>query len=321
MKKQILSNRMKKIFGGMVMAAIIAAISIPVYAMEDGAYTVGRTTSYANPETGATVDGGTNIALGDSMCASIVEGTALVEQYQGKTYVTLGLGLMSNVSNVRIQIQGSDGNYREVAITQTGSCSRDGDTCNHYRFEVDSAENYISPILYVTPMGRDVQFFVKLDMSSATVGTGNFVSEMIPAATETAESTTTTQESEASTTTQADTTTVPETSAESSGAQDTVEQETSVENVSGQLEEVIETQETTETEEATEELIPEETEEATERLEEATEELMTEDTEVLEEKETNKKESKNVVAILITVIVVIAAAGGIGYGIYRKKRM
>ena len=48
------------------MAAAIAA-AYSVYAMEDGAYTVGRTTSYANPETGQTVDGGTNIALGDSM--------------------------------------------------------------------------------------------------------------------------------------------------------------------------------------------------------------------------------------------------------------
>ena len=41
------------------MAAAIAAAPVPVYAMEDGAYTVGRTTSYANPETGQTVDGGT----------------------------------------------------------------------------------------------------------------------------------------------------------------------------------------------------------------------------------------------------------------------
>ena len=30
-------------------------------------------------------------------------------------------------------------------------------------------------------MGRDVQFFVKLDMASAQAGTGNFVSEMISA--------------------------------------------------------------------------------------------------------------------------------------------
>lgn len=174
-------KRLKQIVLGLGMAAAIAAAPVPVYAMEDGAYTVGRTTSYANPETGQTVDGGTNIALGDSMCESIVEDSALVERSQGKTYVTLGIGLMSNVSDVRMQIQGTDGTYRDVEITQTGSCERDGDTCNHYRFEVDSADNYISPILYVEPMGRNVQFFVKLDMASAQAGTGNFVSEMISA--------------------------------------------------------------------------------------------------------------------------------------------
>ena len=97
-------KRLKQIVLGLGMAAAIAAAPVPVYAMEDGAYTVGRTTSYANPETGQTVDGGTNIALGDSMCESIVEDSALVEQSQGKTYVTLGIGLMSNVSDVRIEM-------------------------------------------------------------------------------------------------------------------------------------------------------------------------------------------------------------------------
>ena len=69
-------KRLKQIVLGLGMAAAIAAAPVPVYAMEDGAYTVGRTTSYANPETGQTVDGGTNIALGDSMCESIVEDSA-----------------------------------------------------------------------------------------------------------------------------------------------------------------------------------------------------------------------------------------------------
>lgn len=172
-------KRWKEVVLGLGMAAMLAVSHIPVHAMEDGAYTVGRTTSYANPETNKTVDGGTNIALGDSMADSIVEDSVLVEQSQGKTYVTLGIGLMSNVNNVRMQIKGNDGNYRNVELTQTGTCERDGDTCNHYRFEVDSAENYISPILFVEPMGRDVQFFIKLDMASAKKGNGNFVSEMI----------------------------------------------------------------------------------------------------------------------------------------------
>ncbi len=167
------------------MAATLVAASIPAFALEDGAYTISRQTSYVNPDTGETEDGGTNIALGDSMCASIVEDQLLVEKSGGKTYITIGLGLASNISNVRILVQDESGEYRDVEITKTGSCERDGDTCNHYRFEVTSEDNKISPIIYVTPMGRDVQFFVIPDTSTAQAGTGNFVSEMVQTTTET----------------------------------------------------------------------------------------------------------------------------------------
>lgn len=164
----------KKLFA-FALAVIAAAWGFSsAFALEDGVYTVGRTTSYVNPETGVTEDGGTNIALGDSMCESIVEKEALVEVENGNTYVTLGIGLMSNISSVKFKIQGDDGSYRLADSTVTGSCERDGDICSHYRFKVDSPENLISPVLYVTPMGREVQFFVKLDLGSAEPGTGNF---------------------------------------------------------------------------------------------------------------------------------------------------
>lgn len=156
----------------------ITIMPVSAFAMEDGAYLVTRNTSYVNPQTGQTVDGGTNIALGESMCASMIESQALVEQSDGRIYVTLGIGMMSNITSVRIQVQSGSG-YSEVPITLTGSCQRDGDTCNHYRFEVSSVDNYISPIVYVEPMGREVQFFVSLNSGSATAGTGNFVSEMV----------------------------------------------------------------------------------------------------------------------------------------------
>ncbi|MGC4018146.1 MAG: NEAT domain-containing protein [Muricomes sp.] len=180
-KKKQMHQKVKKLFYGLMTAIVLIAVPLPIFAAEDGAYIVSRTTSYANPETGQTVDGGTNIALGDSMSESIVEKEVLVEQSKGKTYVTLGIGLISNISNVKMQIQGEDGTYRDVEITQTGSHEVNGDTCNHYRFEVDSTDKYISPIIYVDPMGRDVQFFVKLDMATAKPGTGVFLSEMIPA--------------------------------------------------------------------------------------------------------------------------------------------
>lgn len=181
-----------------VLLLSLSTLNIFAAAMADGAYTIGRQTSYVNPETGNTVDGGTNIALGDSMCEGIVEECLLVEQTNGKTYITIGIGLMSNIEKVRIQIRDQNGTYHDAKLTMTGSCQRNGDTCNHYRFEAYSADGYISPILYVTPMGRDVQFFVMPDISSAKSGTGSFVSEMIPKSPEATEPVPTSQPTESS---------------------------------------------------------------------------------------------------------------------------
>lgn len=315
--KRSLSKKIVQFFGGVVMAAFVAAISMPVYAMEDGAYTVGRSTSYANPQTGETVDGGTNIALGDSMCASIVEGSALVEQYQGSTYVTLGIGLMSNITSVRFQIQGADGSYREVAATQTGSCQRDGDTCNHYRIQVDSADLYISPILYVVPMGRDVQFFVKLDTGSATPGSGNFVSEMIPAApastaAEPAAETSAAASSKASEGNAA-TSNNSNTSVVTSETKDAASQKTDED-----------TEEATETEEPETEILVEGTEslmEDTQILEADTENRVMDDTEDAKKTKDKKQKKKSHAPVIAGVVVLLAAGGGAGYWFYRKKRM
>ncbi|MDO5291485.1 MAG: heme-binding Shp domain-containing protein [bacterium] len=150
-----------------------------VMAMSDGAYTVSVSYSYKNPETNETEDGGSNIALGESMIASMLEKQALVEQVNGKTYVTIGIGLMSNVSSVKIQTQSSKGgSYKTVSSTKTGSSTNNGDTVNHYRFQVSNTGYYISPKVFIDPMGREVQFFIKLDMGTAKSGTGIYTSEM-----------------------------------------------------------------------------------------------------------------------------------------------
>lgn len=157
-----------------VVLSMLLGVSASALSLKDGTYHAKLKTSYANPATGKPVDGGTNIALGDGMCKSIVEESLLIEQSHGKTYVTIGLGMMSNVENVRIQIQGKDGEYRTVPAKKVGSCVRNHDTCNHYRFEVESADKNISPILYVKPMGRDVQFFIIPNTATVAPGTGNF---------------------------------------------------------------------------------------------------------------------------------------------------
>lgn len=178
---------MKRKSGIFLMAVMLFVASLTANAMDNGAYLAPRTTSYVNPDTNETMDGGTNIALGQSMCDSIVEDQVLVEKTEDSMYVTVGLGLMSNVSDVSMQVVNEKGEFRDVELTLTGSCQRDGDTCNHYRFEMKPDDKYFSPIMFVTPMGREVQFFVRVDYDSMQAGTGNFLSEMLEKKPETKE--------------------------------------------------------------------------------------------------------------------------------------
>lgn len=167
---------------GLITGLLLLCSLVPLWAMADGAYTIGCNATYANPLTGKTVDGGTNIALGDSMAASIVEKQLLVEQVNGKLYVTIGLGLASNISNVRFMVMNPDGSMHSSAPTLTGHSSANGDSVNHYRIEIQSLDQYISPIIYVTPMGRDVQFFIQLNAASIAPGVGIYNSLLVPSA-------------------------------------------------------------------------------------------------------------------------------------------
>ena len=171
---------MKKILQINILLMMLFMFMTPIHALSDGAYLVSRSTSYTNPLTGQTEDGGENIALGESMVSNIVESQLLVEQTNGKYYITVGLGLASNVSNIRFKVMNSSGSMSSVSATKTGSSSANGDTVNHYRLQVSSLDLYIIPIMYVNPMGRDVQFFIKPNISSAIVGTGIYSSQMIP---------------------------------------------------------------------------------------------------------------------------------------------
>lgn len=215
---------MKKILQINIILMMLFMFISPVSALNDGAYLVSRSTSYTNPLTGKTEDGGENIALGESMVSNIVESQLLVEQTNGKYYITVGLGLASNVSNVRFKVMTLSGSMSSVSATKTGSSSANGDTVNHYRLQVSSLELYISPIMYVNPMGRDVQFFIKPNISSAIAGTGVYNSQMIPQNTETS----TSQNTQSNTSKPTNQTTQEETTKESQTSETTEIQQATV---------------------------------------------------------------------------------------------
>lgn len=175
-------RRLKKISLFSIALSLVLALggyfAISAKAMERGAYLVPITVSYVHPATGQTVDGGTNIELGQSMCESITSGNVLVESTGETNYVTMTIGLLSNISSTKIMLANGT-EYQEADLVLTGGGELNGDSANYYRFEMKDLTNLISPVLYVDPMGREVQFFVALKPEEATAGTGEYLSEML----------------------------------------------------------------------------------------------------------------------------------------------
>lgn len=161
-----------------LMLVIMTSINIvEVNAVENGVYVAPVSVDYRNPETGLIEDGGSeeNYELGLGMCNSIVGSEALLEVDNGKKYITLRFSLMSNISNVSISVQSSSrGSYYNV----TSEVTKSGDDWKDYRFQVSDENLYISPTLYVTPMQRNVKFFVKVNTSAASAGNGSFSSKI-----------------------------------------------------------------------------------------------------------------------------------------------
>lgn len=150
----------------------------PAFALDDGAYLVGRSTSYVNPHTGSPEDGGTNIALGESMCSNIISSQLLLEQTGGKYYLTFEINLADNISSYSFKIMNSSGSFRNASASELSTSTSNA---KRFRIQVNSPSEYISPIIYVVPMGRNVQFFFQADVNSATPGTGMYESQMVPA--------------------------------------------------------------------------------------------------------------------------------------------
>ncbi len=169
---------MKKITLITLILVFIIGFTTQSFALEDGAYLIGRSTSYANPVTGKTMDGGTNISLGDSMVANIVEEKLLLEKKGDDYYLTIGLGLASNIENVRMNIMDENGEIKEVEAVLTGTSEGKDDKVNHYRVKLDSINSYVSPQLFVIPMDRDVQFFIEIDENDLEAATGIYTNEI-----------------------------------------------------------------------------------------------------------------------------------------------
>jgi hypothetical protein len=161
--------------------AVCGAMPFAAYAADDGVYLAATNTYYLNPDTGVTDDGGSkNAAIGEGMCRSVIYEKALVEIEDGKVYATVRVQLVSNMGAIKFTVQQKPGDPASYASVSPRVIAEDAgaDTAD-YRFQLPAVNSYIGCSTYVTPMGRDVKFYMNLSGDLAA-GSGDFVVSVKP---------------------------------------------------------------------------------------------------------------------------------------------
>jgi hypothetical protein len=178
-------NISKKAFFRLLSAAILCTALLAANgagaealsaAADDGVYLAATNTYYLNPDTGVTDDGGSkNAAIGEGMCRSVIYEKALVEIDGDRVYATVRVQLVSNMGAIKFTVQQKAGDPASYVSVSPRVVAEDAgaDTAD-YRFEIPAADSYIGCATYVTPMGRDVKFYMNLS-NNLTAGSGDFV--------------------------------------------------------------------------------------------------------------------------------------------------
>lgn len=159
---------------GMVAMLALAAsiVSMPASAASHGIYTAIATAHYRHPTTGVIEDsGGENSAvLGQSMTESATNKKALVEvDASGNTWITVRLNLMDNIQSPKFQV---DGRSVSASLMQEDYGSNTAD----FRLKANSEKSIIRCNMYVTPMGREVIFYITV--GNLKSGSGDFVTSI-----------------------------------------------------------------------------------------------------------------------------------------------
>ncbi|WP_243155339.1 heme-binding Shp domain-containing protein [Pseudoflavonifractor sp. SW1122] len=145
---------------------------MPASAASHGIYTATATAHYRHPTTGVIEDsGGENSAvLGQSMTESATNKKALVEvDASGNTWITVRLNLMDNIQSPKFQV---DGRSVSASLMQEDYGSNTAD----FRLKANSEKSIIRCNMYVTPMGREVIFYITV--GNLKSGSGDFVTSI-----------------------------------------------------------------------------------------------------------------------------------------------
>ncbi|WP_294701785.1 heme-binding Shp domain-containing protein [uncultured Flavonifractor sp.] len=159
----------------LVLMLMFCALPAKAAGLEPGVYTGTMVTTYYNPDTGNVDDGGTaNAALGEGMCRSATDEACLVEvDQEGNVWITVRLLLQSNCKNVALYTRTGYDSYSKVSYDIMSEDA--GNDSIDYRIKVSDAGVKLKGTMYVTPMGRDVLWYLYVDTSTLKEGSGDFV--------------------------------------------------------------------------------------------------------------------------------------------------
>lgn len=166
---------MKKIMLKMIAVLCVFTLMIPSFSfgLEKGTYSVKNETSYKNPKTGKTEDGGTQIALGEGMCRSLIGEYFLLDiKSEKQKYMTIRVGLQQYASDLKVYVKNSKGEYKEVKLKEKASDKKNN--TKDYKFPISSDYPELKIKAYIEPMERDVVFFAKALKDKSEKGEDKF---------------------------------------------------------------------------------------------------------------------------------------------------
>lgn len=162
-------NKIKRALAGalaalLVLAAGQGAAPLSVQAAGGNVYTCAVHPCYAHPVTGAIEDSGgeASYATGQGMVEGAVYTTGILEVTDsGAYYLTIRMSLMSYTSGHSFWVQNvGDSSWSSPAVGVTGSGSDSNGATSDICIQVPSENCVVRVSMYVSPMGRDVIFYL-----------------------------------------------------------------------------------------------------------------------------------------------------------------
>ena len=152
---------------GAALICVAAAFGFPaasVHAETGAVYSCTINRCYSHPVTGTIEDSGgeASYATGQGMVEGAVYGSGLMEVTDsGNYYLTIRMSLIDYTSNQSFRVQNAgDSGWSGTGVAVTGNGSDSNGTTSDICMQVPSENCIVRVSMYVTPMGRDVVFYL-----------------------------------------------------------------------------------------------------------------------------------------------------------------